>query len=182
MKQAHKKLRAKVRKIIKPAYPTQPEKAEISIEEADDLYREIRIENHNWQAMKPPTSHPRKTVLIVDDNPWIRMVLRERFQREADLAVCGEAENGKEAIEKAQQLRPDLIVMDLSMPGMNGLEAARILKRLMPSVPLIMYSAFADKFLEQQARLIGIRALVAKSQDPAVLINKARTLLTPRAA
>jgi len=55
-------------------------------------------------------------------------------------------------------------------------------KRLMPSVPLIMYSAFADKFLEQQARLIGIRALVAKSQDPAVLINKARTLLTPRAA
>ncbi len=141
-----------MRKIIKPAYPTQPEKAEISIEEADDLYREIR------------------------------MVLRERFQREADLAVRGEAENGKEAIEKAQQLRPDLIVMDLSMPGMNGLEAARILKRLMPSVPLIMYSAFADKFLEQQARLIGIRALVAKSQDPAVLINKARTLLTPRAA
>src|SRR5437870_10382736 len=89
MKRAHKTLRAKVRKIIKPAYPTQPEKAEISIEEADDLYREIRIENHNWQAMKSPTSHPRKTVLIVDDNPWIRMVLRERFQREADLAVCG---------------------------------------------------------------------------------------------
>jgi len=166
-----------VRKIIKPAHPAQPEKAEISIEEADDLYREIRIENHNWQAMKPPTSHPRKTVLIVDDNPWIRMVFRERFQREADLAVCGEAENGKEAIEKAQQLRPDL-----SMPGRNGLEAARILKRLMPSVPLIMYSAFADESVEQQARLVCIRELVAKSQDPAVLISKARSLLTPRAA
>jgi len=182
MKQAHKTCELRCERSFKPAYPTQPEKAEISIEEADDLYREIRIENHNWQAMKPPTSHPRKTVLIVDDNPWIRMVFRERFQREADLAVCGEAENGKEAIEKAQQLRPDLIVMDLSMPGMNGLEAARILKRLMPSVPLIMYGAFADESVEQQARLVGIRELVAKSQDPAVLISKARSLLTPRAA
>jgi len=97
--------------------------------------------------MKPPTSHTSKSVLIVDDNPWIRMVLRERFQREADLAVCGEAENGKEAIEKAQQLRPELIVLDLSMPVTNGLDAARILRRLMPSMPLIMYSAFADKSL-----------------------------------
>ena len=132
--------------------------------------------------MRPPSSRSCKSVLIVDDNPWIRKVLCERFQREAGLAVCGEAENGKEAIEKAQQLRPELIVLDLSMPVMNGLDAARILRRLMPSVPLIMYSAFGDKFLEQQARLIGIRALVSKSQDAAVLINKARTLLTPRAA
>ena len=78
-------------------------------------------------------------------------MLCERFQREADLVVCGEAENGKEAIEKAQQLRPELIVLDLSMPVMNGLEAARILRRLMPSVPLIMYSAFGDKLIERQA-------------------------------
>jgi|SRR5690242_18648492 DNA-binding NarL/FixJ family response regulator len=132
--------------------------------------------------MRPSSSHSFKSVLIVDDNPWIRMVLRERFQREADLAVCGEAENGKEAIEKAQQLHPKLIVLDLSMPVMNGLDAARILRRLMPSVPLIMYSAFGDKFLEQQARLVGIRALVSKSQDAAVLISKARSLLTPRVA
>src|SRR2546427_211740 len=112
----------------------------------------------------------------------VRKMLCERFQREAGLAVCGEAENGKEAIEKAQQLRPELIVLDLSMPVMNGLDAARILRRLMPSVPLIMYSAFGNKLIERQARLIGIRALVSKSQDAAVLISKARSLLTPRAA
>jgi YesN/AraC family two-component response regulator len=52
------------------------------------------------------------------------------------------AENGRDAIEKAQQLRPDLIVSDLSMPVMNGLNAAHVLKRLMPKVPLIVYSAF----------------------------------------
>ena len=132
--------------------------------------------------MRSPSSQSCKSVLIVDDNPWIRKVLCERFQREADLVVCGEAENGKEAIEKAQQLRPELIVLDLSMPVMNGLDAARILRRLMPAVPLIMYSAFGDKLIERQARLIGIRALVSKSQDAAVLISKARSLLTPRAA
>src|SRR5207244_9965864 len=130
--------------------------------------------------MRTPRSHSCKSVLIVDDNPWIRKVLCERFQREADLAVCGEAENGKEASEKAKQLRPELIVLELSMPVMNGLDAARILRWLLPSVPLIMYSAFGDKLIERQARLIGIRELVPKSQDAAVLISKARSLLTPK--
>ncbi len=71
-------------------------------------------------------------------------MLCERFQRGADLVVCGEAENGKEAIEKAQQLRAELI--DLSMSVMNGLDAARILRRLLPSVPLIMYTAYENWF------------------------------------
>jgi two-component system, chemotaxis family, chemotaxis protein CheY len=95
-----------------------------------------------------------KAVLIVDDNALIRQTLCEIFRRESDFEVCGEAENGKEAIDKAQELRPDLIVIDLSMPVMNGLDAARVLKRLMPTVPLIMYSAFGDMYAEQQARLI----------------------------
>jgi two-component system, chemotaxis family, chemotaxis protein CheY len=63
----------------------------------------------------------------------------------------------------AEQLLPDLIVLDLSMPVMNGLDAARVLKRIMPTVPLIMYSAFGDGFVEQQARLIGISDVVSKS-------------------
>jgi two-component system, chemotaxis family, chemotaxis protein CheY len=67
-----------------------------------------------------------------------------------------EAENGRDAIEKAQQLRPDLIVLDMSMPVMNGLDATRVLKRLMPRVPLIVYSAFGDKSVEQQASLLSI--------------------------
>jgi len=62
-----------------------------------------------------------KAVLIVDDNAYIRKALCDLFKQEADFEVCGEAENGKEAIEKAQELRPDLIVLDLSMPVMIGI-------------------------------------------------------------
>jgi DNA-binding NarL/FixJ family response regulator len=124
----------------------------------------------------------RKTVLIVDDNTFIRHALFEIFQREADFEVCGVAENGREAIDQAGLLRPDLIVLDLSMPVMDGLEAARILKQLMPSIPLIMYSAVEDRFSAQKARWSGISELVSKSDRVSVLIDAARGLLYPKAA
>ncbi len=123
-----------------------------------------------------------KSVLIVDDNEFIRRALCKVFRQEGDFEVCGEAENGKVAIEKAQELRPDLIVLDLSMPVMNGFDAARVLKRLMPTLPLIMYSAFGDEFAERQARLIGISEVVSKSEHVSVLIHKARGLLHSAAA
>jgi len=99
-----------------------------------------------------------KAVLIVDDNAFIRQALCDIFKREADFEVCGEAENGREAIEKGQQLHPDLIVMDLSMPVMNGLDAARVLKRLMPAVPLIVFSEYSDVFSEKEARSVYPRS------------------------
>jgi len=123
-----------------------------------------------------------KSVLIVDDSAYVREALCELFKREEDFEVCGEAENGKDAIKKAQELHPDLIVLDLLMPVMNGLGAARVLKRLMPAVPLIMYSAFGDKFAEHQAQLIGISEVVSKSEHASVLIHKARGLLYSAAA
>jgi DNA-binding NarL/FixJ family response regulator len=117
------------------------------------------------------------TVLIADDNPFIRQGLRELFQREEGFEVCGDAENGREAVEKAQELHPDLILLDLSMPVMNGLDAARVLKRVMPEVPVIMYSAFCDSFIEKEARSAGVSALVSKSERISVLLGKARNLV-----
>jgi CheY-like chemotaxis protein len=71
----------------------------------------------------------------------------------------------------------------IAIPVMTGLDAAaRVLKKLMPTVPLIMYSAFADEFGEQQARLIGISEVVSKSEHVSVLIHRARRLLRPAAA
>ncbi len=128
------------------------------------------------------TPAAQKSVLIVDDNAFIRHALCELFKQEADFEVCSEAENGKEGIEKAQELSPDRIVLDLSMPVMNGFDAARVLKRLMPAVRLIMYSAFGDKLAENQARLIGISEVVSKSEHASVLIHKARGLLYSAAA
>ena len=77
-------------------------------------------------------------------------------------------------------MHPDLI--DLAMPVINGFDAARELKRLMPTVPLIMYSSFGDAFAEQQTRLVGISAVVSKSQPAAILVSKARGLLYRNAA
>jgi DNA-binding NarL/FixJ family response regulator len=122
-----------------------------------------------------------KSVLVVDDNAAIRQMLCCVFTLETDFAVCGEAENGRDAIEKAQALHPDLIVMDLSMPVMNGIDAARTLKTLMPMVPLIIFSEYSDVFSEQEARSAGISALVSKSEHVSVLIDRVRAFLYPAA-
>jgi DNA-binding NarL/FixJ family response regulator len=124
----------------------------------------------------------RKTVLIVDENAFIRHALYELFQREADIEVCGVAENGQEAIDEAARLHPDLIVLDVSMPGMNGLETARVLKRRFPAVLVIMFGASADTFSEPLADMIGVPEFVSKSERVTVLIAKARGLLYPHAA
>ena len=118
-----------------------------------------------------------RSVLIVDDNAFVRHVLCETFRSDPELKVCGEAANGREAVEQARHLWPDLVVLDLSMPVMNGLDAARALKRLMPHVSLIMYSAFGDKVVERQARLIGISGVVSKSEPPRALLDKAHVAL-----
>jgi len=91
--------------------------------------------------------------------------------------ICGEAENGEKAIEKAEELHPDLIVLDLSMPVMNGLEAARVLSRRMPGVPLILFSNYADILNEEQASSAGISALVSKDRDVSTLVSTAHSLL-----
>jgi CheY-like chemotaxis protein len=125
---------------------------------------------------------PARTVIIVDDNAMIRRLLCDLFTRAGDFDVCGQAENGREAIEKAQQLHPDLIVTDLSMPVMNGLEATRILKKLMPAVPVIIYTAHSDPFIEDAARSAGASAVMSKSEAVTVLIGEARSLLDQIAA
>jgi len=90
--------------------------------------------------------------------------------------VCGEAENGQDAIEKAKELDPDLIITDLSMPIMSGLEEARILKQIMPTVPVIIYTVHNDRFIEKEARAAGASALVSKSDSVTALIATARSM------
>lgn len=124
----------------------------------------------------------RKTVLIADDNAFVRTALYEIFEREPDLHVCAVVENGREAIEEACRLHPDLIVLDISMPAMNGLEAARVLRKMMPTVPLILYSATPEAVSEQAARTIGISGLISKTERVSVLIDTVRGALHPKAA
>lgn len=83
------------------------------------------------------------TILIVDDDPVTRRTLCEFFKAEERYKVCAEASSGQEAIDVALKHRPELIILDLSMPGMNGIQASRELKRLMPNVPIILFSEYA---------------------------------------
>lgn len=123
-----------------------------------------------------------KTVLIADDNAFVRTALYEFFEGEPDFHVCGVAENGREAIEEARRLKPDVIVLDFAMPVMNGIDAARVLKTIMPEVPLIMYSATEGAACQQLARSVGISEVVAKSGGVSALIATARGLVYRRAA
>lgn len=123
-----------------------------------------------------------KTVLIADDQEVIRRMLCFLFDSQGDFEVCGEAENGQEAVEMAEVLHPDLILLDLSMPVMNGIEAACELKRLMPMTPIIVFSEFSDVLSEREANITGVAALVSKTENLSVLLDKARAVFHPMAA
>ena len=115
--------------------------------------------------------------MIVDDHAVIRRMLRVVFEAE-DLEVS-DAMDGAEGVRKAQELKPSLIILDLSMPVMNGLEAARALKVLMPHVPLLMFTNNAGAPIEREARSAGIFAVVSKSDSDSSqqLVAHARSLL-----
>ncbi|MGB8986512.1 MAG: response regulator transcription factor [Candidatus Sulfotelmatobacter sp.] len=115
-----------------------------------------------------------KTVLVVDDNVILRRALCQLFTPETEFEICGEAENGQEAIEKARELRPHIILMDFSMPVMNGLDAARALKELMPTVPVVMFSEYSDVFADNEAFAVGISGLVSKTDHFSVLLDTMR--------
>jgi len=103
-------------------------------------------------------------VLIVDDNPALRRALRLHLERHWELEVCGEAENGQAAIEKFGQLRPDFVILDFSMPVMDGLEAARHISTLAPRVPMLMFTSFNSDQLAEEAHKAGIARVVSKNR------------------
>ena len=120
-----------------------------------------------------------KYILIVDDSPIMRKTLRETLERNDGWEVCGEAADGREGIEKAQLLKPDLIVLDLAMPVMNGLEAARELTRLLPYVPLLMFTSYETAHLKREALSAGVRTIMSKSESIGALISSIQALFEP---
>jgi two-component system nitrate/nitrite response regulator NarL len=119
----------------------------------------------------------KKRVLLVDDSAEIRSVIRPQFDSHPSFKVVGEAEHGKEAVEKAPGLRPDLIVLDLSMPVMNGLEAAPLLIKALPNVWLILFTSHHAPELEVLSHAAGIHAIVSKDEGSTFLIDKAAALV-----
>ena len=92
-----------------------------------------------------------KRILIVEDEISVRNAVRTFLEHHSKFEVCGEAVNGVEAIEKANSLRPDLIILDLSIPHMNGIEAASLLRSRLPNTPVVVYTMFGDVLGKQLA-------------------------------
>ena len=115
----------------------------------------------------------RNTILIVDDSDEVRTIVRIFLERDAAFSVCGEAASGPEAIKKAQELKPDLVLIDLRLPGMNGIETATALKAVLPQTKLVLFSAYADSLGSRTwASAIGVDLVVPKGS----LIDMAASL------
>jgi len=101
-------------------------------------------------------------ILIVDDNNLIRRMLRSWLEQHSEWQVCGEAENGQVAIERVEELHPDLVILDLQMPVMNGLEAARQINQLAPKTSVVMFTVHSSPQLLKEARANGVKDVVSK--------------------
>jgi len=109
-------------------------------------------------------------ILIADDDATIRLLLRRLLEKEQDWQVCGEASNGVEAIEGVDQFEPDIVVMDLAMPVMNGLQAGPEIAKTHPRLPMLLISVQqVSKQLAWEARNAGYRGVVTKSGGNEVL-------------
>jgi DNA-binding NarL/FixJ family response regulator len=117
-------------------------------------------------------------ILIIDDGDSVRDIIRIFLEREG-FEVCGEAADGVEAIEQAKKLKPDLIVLDLAMPRMNGAEAASILSKTMPTVPIILLTMYQNVLGPSLAETLGVRAVLDKTDGIDKLVACIHSLLPP---
>jgi YesN/AraC family two-component response regulator len=108
------------------------------------------------------------TILLVDDSPMIRRLLRFLIEHNTDWHVCGEAENGKAAVEQVEQLHPDLVILDFQMPVMNGLEAAQQISQLAPNTAMVMFpcttpSSFATRLKPPEFATLSLKPTASPS-------------------
>ncbi|HWY70686.1 MAG TPA: response regulator transcription factor [Terriglobales bacterium] len=105
----------------------------------------------------------RTRFLIVDDSELVRRSLRTVLQANPDWEICGEAADGVSAVEMFKELRPNIVILDFQMPGINGIETARRMAEIAPAVPVVLFTQHASADLERHAHEVGIRSVVSKT-------------------
>ena len=124
----------------------------------------------------PPPSKPR-TILIADDSQRVRAIVRRALERETPFSICGEATDGLEAVSKAKELSPDLILLDVRMARLNGLEVAGILRQALPNLRIMMVTMYAEQINPKLASLFRVDAVFSKADGVTKLIERVETLL-----
>lgn len=122
-------------------------------------------------AQPNPTRNVRIRVVVADDHPVVRSMVRSALQRHPHFEVVGEAEDGAEAIEEVKRVRPDVVVLNVTMPRVNGFEAAREIRKQIPKTAIVILSSHADKYFVEEAKKIGVRAYVPKSKIGQALVG-----------
>jgi two-component system response regulator NreC len=115
-------------------------------------------------------------VLIVDDHEVLRAGVRTLLERNPEIEVCGEASDGLEGVQKVVQLKPDLVILDIDMPGLDGFSTAREISKLSPSVPILLLSLHVAPNLIDIAKSSGASGYVAKNQAAFVLLRAVDTV------
>lgn len=126
---------------------------------------------------RQPGSAKPKTILIADDNERVRTVVRQALERETGFKVCGEATDGTDAVSKAKELEPDLVILDVRMPGLNGVEVAGILRYALPKIRIIFVTMYAEDIGENLMSVFHIDAVLSKANGLTRLVEHVESLL-----
>jgi two-component system, NarL family, vancomycin resistance associated response regulator VraR len=118
-----------------------------------------------------------RRILIVDDNHAIRAAIRFCLESREGVEVCGESVDGRDAVAKAQALKPDLVILDMLMPGLNGIEVAAILKKSLPNTKTILFTMFGDYVGKHLAAAAGVNLILSKQQGIGALAQAVSALL-----
>jgi CheY-like chemotaxis protein len=165
----------------------------LSGESLDEMKRKYKAERDQESAThicaKAPKSpqpqedralesqQPMKSILIVDDSKSARVAIRAAIETCTSFRVCGEATDGVEAIDKGPELNPDLVIMDLAMPEMNGVVAANLLKKKIPEIPIVLFTIYADELRNSLSSALGVTMVLSKVDGFAPLVDCLNGLL-----
>ena len=131
-------------------------------------------------ASKPIPARTNARILIVDDLPQMRKLIRAYLEEESEFRICGEAIDGLDAIDKAKNLKPDLIILDASMPRLNGIKAAPKLKEILPEAGIILFTFHENMMRGLECGEIGVDAVVQKDRGLFPLMESIKALIQRR--
>lgn len=134
----------------------------------------MNAETHKSSAEKTAST---VRILVADDHEVMRLGIRNLLESTPSWTVCGEAGNGQEAVEKTLQLQPDLVILDITMPAMNGIEAAKQIARSHAEIPIILFSLHLSDDLMSSFANSSIRGAVSKEEAGRDLVDAVATVL-----